>query len=270
MTALSQVFADLRAMNRKAFIPFLTIGDPDLPSTALFLRSLAYAGATAVELGFPYSDPIADGPVIQASYTRALSHKTGMDELFRFAKSLVNQDALHAMPRLAMLSYSLIHRRVPERFVIQSRENGICGLIVPDLPIEESPYLQKLCQREGLDLVQLVTPTTPQERAKRILACSSGFVYCVSVAGITGTRNEIPVELLDQLGWLKSQTSLPLCVGFGISRPDQATLLRNYCDGVIVGSALVKICERATYEPVNQIATALEVLATAIIQALNP
>ena len=92
----------------------------------------------------------------------------------------------------------------------------------------------------------------------------------MSVAGITGTRNEIPGELLDQLGWLKSQTSLPLCVGFGISRPDQATLLRNYCDGVIVGSALVKICERATYEPVNQIATALEALATAIIQALNP
>ena len=270
MTSLASTFSNLRANNRKAFIPFISLGDPNLDATRVFLSELAKAGATTMELGFPYSDPIADGAVIQASYTRALANRTSMGDLLRFAQSLQESAETSGTPRVAMLSYSLIHRRGIANFVEQAKASHIGGLIVPDLPVEESTHLLALTRQAGLDLIQLVTPTTPKERAKRILDSSSGFVYCVSIAGITGERKELPPQLLEQLAWLRSQTDLPLCVGFGISRPDQVEILRNHCDGVIVGSALVRLCEQVGKKTILQVASEIGTLARSLIQALHP
>lgn len=270
MTPLEKCFADLRKNNRKAFIPFLSLGDPNLDATRVFLRELATAGASIIELGFPYSDPIADGAVIQASYTRALANKNSMADLLSFAGSLSKEEKVSPVPRVAMLSYSLIHPWGAGTFVQRALESGISGLIVPDLPVEESNKLVSECRKAGLDLIQLVTPTTPRDRAKKILEASSGFVYCVSVAGITGERRELPPELLENLAWLRGQTKLPLCVGFGISRPDQVEMLRDHCDGVIVGSALVRLCDNTPPVPTPEIAKKMGDLVRSLVQSLNP
>ncbi|MGL4551818.1 MAG: tryptophan synthase subunit alpha [Gemmataceae bacterium] len=243
MNRLDAAFAALKAKGRRAFIPFLTAGDPGLEATPGLASALIDAGADVLEIGFPYSDPIADGPVIQASYTRALAKKLTLDGVFAAAKAI---RARHPdTPLVGMMSYSLVYRRTPGSFLDRAAAAGFSGLIVPDLPLEESLALKGEAESRGLKLVQLVTPTTPPERAERIVAASGGFVYCVSVTGITGERAEIPAALAERLAWLRSKTSLPLCVGFGVSTPDQVRRLREHADGVIVGSALVRLLEPA-------------------------
>ncbi|MBY0230230.1 MAG: tryptophan synthase subunit alpha, partial [Gemmataceae bacterium] len=222
MPRIAETFARLEAEGRRAFMPFLTAGDPDAASTLACARALVRAGASLIELGFPYSDPIADGPVIQASYTRALERGLKIAEVFDIAR------AVREVPVVGMASYSLVWRRGADAFLAQAREAGMAGLIVPDLPVEESASLRGACAGAGLDLVQLVTPTTPRERAERIVAQSMGFVYVVSVAGITGERASLPDELAGQLAWLRTKTDLPLCVGFGVSRPEQVRMLRGH------------------------------------------
>jgi tryptophan synthase alpha chain len=270
MTSLARFFDSLRNSGRKAFIPFMTAGDPDPQTTREAVRRLVLAGASLVELGFPYSDPIADGPVIQASYTRALSKKPSMETLLSLCSSMKDDSLIQPVPRLGMLSYSLIHRRGPEKFVQDAASSGLSGLIVPDLPVEESIDLRPLCAKSGMDLILLVTPTTPRERALRILEACSGFVYCVSITGITGERSELPASLIDQLGWLRDQTKLPLCVGFGVSRPDQVAMLRPHVDGVIVGSALVRHLERIPSDGMNAALDSIEALARSLCSAVNP
>lgn len=240
---LDAVFANLKATGKRAFIPFLTAGDPNLEATPRLASALISSGANVLEIGFPYSDPIADGPVIQASYTRALAGKLTLDGVFQ-AASLIHER--HPMtPLVAMTSYSLVYRRTPPQFLERAKAAGFSGLIVPDLPLEESSSLKVEAESRGLKLVQLVTPTTPPERAERIVAASGGFVYCVSVTGITGERADIPAALAERLAWLRSKTSLPLCVGFGVSTPEQVRRLRDHADGVIVGSALVRLLDPA-------------------------
>jgi tryptophan synthase alpha chain len=272
---IDAVFARLRAEGRKAFLPFLTAGDPDPAGTVALARAVAGAGASIVEIGFPYSDPIADGPVIQASYTRALERKLKLDGMFACAAEIARLPEFSGpggpgtrIPLVAMTSFSLLHRRGPERFLEQARETGIRGAIIPDLPLEEAEPLARLAREREFKLIQLVTPTTPRERAAAIVRLSTGFVYCVSVTGITGVREVLPAELIDQLSWLRGQTELPLCVGFGISRPEQVRTLRPYVDGVIVGSALVRLLEtpgqsieeraRAVGELARELSAALE------------
>lgn len=232
---IDQLFAALRAQKRKAFIPFITAGDPDLETTARLVRDLPARGASLIEIGFPYSDPIADGSVIQASYTRALGRGLHIDDIFTAMRGIKA-----TVPLVSMVSYSLVHHRGPDKFVSQAQESGFSGAIVPDLPVEEAEDLAALCARRDFKLIQLVTPTTPRERAARIARISTGFLYCVSVVGITGERAQMPPDLVEQLRWLRTQTDLPLCVGFGISKPEHVRLLRDAADGVIVGSALVR------------------------------
>jgi tryptophan synthase alpha chain len=247
-TSISRTFADLKARGRMAFMPFITAGDPDLDTTTALIGELARRGVDLIEVGFPYSDPIADGPVIQASYTRALRRGVRVHEIFdalsrlRVAQASAG-DAGRVPPLLAMVSYSIILRHGTERFLDEARDTGFAGLIVPDLPGDEAGRLPDLVRGRNLDLVQLVSPTTPPERAVRIVQEASGFVYCISVAGTTGVRQELPAELREQLAWLRTQTDLPLAVGFGISQPEQVRGLRGLADGVIVGSALVKRLE---------------------------
>jgi len=239
---ITEVFHTRRAAGQLAFIPFVTAGDPDLATTADAVRTLAASGADLIEIGFPYSDPIADGPVIQSSYTRALNQKVKLKDIFATVQS-VSRDV--TTPLLAMVSYAIIFRTGPERFVRDAAAAGFAGLIVPDLPGDEAGEFAKVVAPSGLALVQLVAPTTPAERLAKILQHASGFVYCIAVAGTTGVREALPGDLTAMLQQLRQQTTLPLAVGFGIGRPEQVRELRSLADGAIVGSALVRCLETA-------------------------
>jgi tryptophan synthase alpha chain len=243
---IAGVFAARRQLNQMAFMPFLTAGDPDLTVTARLVEELAAAGADLIEIGFPYSDPIADGPVIQSSYTRALAGRLHIPDIFT-TMAVVSQKI--KTPLVAMVSYAIIFRIGNEAFVKQAAESGFAGLIVPDLPGDEADEFHALVQRHGLDLIQLVAPTTPADRSARILKNASGFVYCIAVAGTTGTRETLAPQLAGMLKTLRSQTTLPLAVGFGLSRPEQVEQLRGLADGAIVGSAIVRHLEGLSTDP---------------------
>jgi tryptophan synthase alpha chain len=236
---ISESFAAARAAGRLAFMPFVTAGDPDVATTAQILARLSATGVDLIEVGFPYSDPIADGPVIQASYTRALSAGTHVRDILNGVQQL-KQQTPDLPPLLAMVSYAIMFRHGVEAFVQEAAAAGFSGFIVPDLPGDEAAECFELVRKHGLDLVQLVAPTTPRERVRQILEHCSGFVYCLAVAGITGEREQVAESLHEQLRWLRTQTDLPLAVGFGVSRPQHLADLKPVADGAIVGTALVR------------------------------
>jgi tryptophan synthase alpha chain len=244
MNPIDALFQRLRAENRKAFMPFLTAGDPDLAFTREALPAVAAAGASLVEVGFPFSDPIADGPVIQASYTRALDHGLKLGDIFDSLRQVTSAPGWQT-PLAAMASYSLVWRKGPEAFLDAAQAAGLSGAVVPDLPAEEADELAKRCRDRDFKLILLVTPTTSPERAERIVKACSGFVYVVSVVGITGERATISTQVRDVIARLRGMTDLPLCVGFGVSRPEHVRELCELADGVIVGSALVRKLEAA-------------------------
>jgi tryptophan synthase alpha chain len=262
---LAAVFAANRAAGRKALAPFVTAGDPDVATSVAVLEAIDRAGASLCELGVPYSDPIADGPVIQSSYTRALGAGITLEGMFGIAREA---SARVQMPILAMASYSLIFRRGIERFVADATAAGLAGFVVPDLPLEESDELDAACRTAGLALVRLVTPTTPPDRAEQIARRSTGFLYCVSVAGVTGARTELPPGLIERIEWLRTKTDVPILVGFGISGADQARAVAAVADGVIVGSALVRQVAELASQPREQLVAGVErfiaPLATAV------
>ncbi|WP_231962504.1 tryptophan synthase subunit alpha [Symmachiella dynata] len=244
-TPISKTFAQLKADGRMAFMPFITAGDPDIETTAALIRELAAQGVDLIEIGFPYSDPIADGPVIQASYTRALERKLHVDDIFACVQS-VTESATGKFPNLvAMVAYAIVLRVGPETFVAKAKAAGFVGFIIPDLPADEAEEMTQIVRGAGLDLIQLIAPTTTRERTAKILELASGFLYCISIAGTTGVRDDLPPELYEQLEWLKTQTDVPLAVGFGVSRPEQVEPLRKLADGVIVGSAIVRAAEKS-------------------------
>jgi tryptophan synthase alpha chain len=246
VSVLADVFTTLKTQGRAALAPFVTAGDPDMETTLAVLESLDRAGASLCELGVPYSDPIADGPVIQSSYTRALAAGFTLERLFELSRQATQRVK---MPILAMASYSLIYRRGIDRFVADAKVAGLTGFVVPDLPIEESDQLDVACRQAGLALVRLVTPTTPPERAEAIARKSTGFLYCVSVAGVTGARTDLPAGLIERVNWLRTKTDVPILVGFGISSPEQAHAVAQVADGVIVGSAVVRHLAEAANQP---------------------
>jgi len=237
MSKIDELFRTLRTENRKAMMPFVTAGDPDLEFTAVVIEELIGRGASMCEVGIPYSDPIADGPVIQASYTRALDDGVKLKGILEMLKGVAPKVTA---PLVTMVSYAIIYRHGVEAYADELQQRGVAGMIVPDLPVEESPQLAKVCQARDLSLIQLVTPTTPRERALKITETSSGFLYYVSVAGITGERTQLPPNLIDRVGWLREQTELPVCIGFGVSQPEHVKLLAPVADGLIVGSAIVR------------------------------
>ena len=255
MAQLAAMFAANRAAGRKALAPFVTAGEPDAATSVAVLEALDRAGASLCELGVPYSDPIADGAVIQSSYTRALAAGITLEGMFGIAREA---SARVQMPILAMASYSLIFRRGIAKFVSDSVAAGLAGLVVPDLPLEESDELDSACRAAGLALVRLVTPTTPPDRAEQIARKSTGFLYCVSVAGVTGARTELPPGLIDRIQWLRTKTDVPILVGFGISGPDQVRAVAEVADGVIVGSALVRQVAELANQPREQLVAGIE------------
>jgi tryptophan synthase alpha chain len=266
MSSLDTLFRDLRAAKRKALMPFITAGDPDLSFTADLLRTLIARGSSLCELGIPYSDPVADGPVIQSSYTRALGHKVKLGEIFDMLGRVAPE--LKA-PVVSMVSYSIIYRQGLDAYVARARKAGLAGAIVPDLPAEESSALAEVCRHHDFSLVQLITPTTPRERALRIAERASGFIYYVSVVGITGERTELPQEILSNVAWLRGQTPLPICIGFGISRPEHVRMLAPVADGLIVGSAIVRRVAEAATRPREEVLREIGDYAAELIAALE-
>jgi tryptophan synthase alpha chain len=265
MPAINQLFADLSAAKRKALMPFVTAADPDVAFTADVLAEVVGRGANLCEVGIPYSDPIADGPVIQASYTRALDKGVKLADIL----SMLGDTAPKlAAPVVTMVSYAIVYRHGAEKYCDEVKQAGVAGLIVPDLPVEESPQLAAICGQRGLSLIQLVTPLTPRDRAIRICETSTGFVYYVSVAGITGERTELPTELVDNVGWLREQTKLPLCIGFGVSTPDHVRLLAPVADGLIVGSAIVRRIATAANRPREEVLKEVGDYVESLIKAL--
>jgi len=266
MSAIDQLFQQRRAAGRKAFLPFLTAGDPDLEFTQAVVRELAQRGCDICELGIPYSDPIADGPVIQASYTRALEHHVQLDDILRHIQAIT---PTLAMPLVTMVTYSIIYRQGLDDYVSRAKTAGIAGAIVPDLPVEEAAPLATICRREDFSLIQLVTPTTPTERALRIADSSTGFLYYVTVTGITGERAALPPAIVDDVAKLRESTHLPICVGFGISRPEQVRLLAPVADGLIVGSAIVRRIAAAADRPRAEVLQDVGSYVSELIAALR-
>jgi tryptophan synthase alpha chain len=266
MSAIDTLFRQLRSSGRKALMPFVTAGDPDLDFTAELIRRLAAGGCNLFELGIPYSDPVADGPVIQASYTRALDHKIKLADILAMVGRLTPQ---LTAPIVTMVSYSIVFRHGLERYVADAKAAGAAGAIVPDLPIEESGPLSEVCRREDFSLVQLIAPTTPRDRALRIAQRTTGFIYYVSVAGITGERTALPPELVDNVGWLREQTPLPVCIGFGISRPEHVRMLAPVADGLIVGSAIVRRIAEASTKPREQVLDEIAAYAAELLKAMR-
>jgi len=263
MSAIDTLFTNLKADGKKAFMPFITAGDPDLAFSAAVLERLAAAGSHMCEVGIPYSDPVADGPAIQASYTRALASGVNLDGIFNM---LAGVDT--PAPVVTMVSYAIVHRRGIEQYVAAAKAAGVSGAIVPDLLVEEAPAMAEVCKREDFSLIQLVTPTTPRDRAMRIAETSTGFLYYVSVTGITGEREGLPADVVDNVGWLREQSPLPVCIGFGISQPQHVSMLAPAVDGVIVGSAIVRRIAKAADQPREAVLDDVEQYARSLIAAL--
>ena len=239
-------FQQLKQNSKCAFIPFITAGDPDLATTAKALEVLAENGADIIELGVPYSDPLADGPTIQAAATRALQKGVQLEDVLKIVKDAVNKIDV---PIILFTYYNPIYYRGVESFLQQIKEAGVSGLVVPDLPLEEADTLLNSAQKIGIEVILLVAPTSSPERIKAIAAKSQGFIYLVSVTGVTGIRSEMAAGVKDLVASLHSATDKPIGVGFGISDPEQAKQVKDWgADAVIVGSAIVKRLAEGTPE----------------------
>lgn len=235
---VSQTFTDLRDRARCALIPFITAGDPDLDTTVAALRLLDQYGADMIELGVPYSDPLADGPVIQAAATRSLARGTRLDNVLELVRDV--SPTLRA-PIILFTYYNPILNRGIERFLETIAQAGVKGLVVPDLPLEEAETLLKPAAAYGIELTLLIAPTSPRERIVAIAEQSQGFIYLVSTTGVTGMRSQVQARVKDLIAELRQVTDKPVGVGFGISQPEQARQVMEWgADGVIVGSAVVK------------------------------
>jgi tryptophan synthase alpha chain len=240
-----------RENNHIALMPFIASGFPDLASTAAVVPALEQAGATMVEIGFPFSDPIADGPVIQAAFTEALAKGIRLADTFRTIESVRKSVSI---PLVGMLSYSIVFRYGLERFITDARNAGFDGLILPDLPPPEAQRVCAAIRAGGLDTVLLVAPTTTPQRRRQIVELCSGFVYYLSVSGITGERDRLPEDVIDNVRAIRELGETPVCVGFGIHRPEQVAQLAGVADGAIVGSALVKRMREAAGGGAGEIA----------------
>ncbi len=241
MNRVDLAFKRLRREKKKALIPFITAGDPDLAATKDLVFTLEESGAHIIELGVPFSDPLADGPVIQAASLRALGQGVGLSKVFELVEDIRQESEV---PLVLMTYYNPVFRLGLEKAAHQAALAGVDGFIIPDLPLEESGEWRKLARANSLDVIFLVAPNTPPSRARFLASRTSGFLYAVSITGITGKRDGIPDGLTDYLKMLRSITNKPVAVGFGISSPSQAKAIGPLCDGVIIGSALVDLLAR--------------------------
>ncbi len=236
MNRIDKKFKILKKDGRKAIITFVTAGDPNLSITRKLVFKLEEAGADIIELGIPYSDPIADGPIIQVSSERALKNGVKIVKIMDMVKEIREKSQV---PLIYLAYYNSIFKYGIEKFLRECKKVGIDGLIIPDLPIEERREIEIIMDKYGVYLIPLVAPTS-EERIKEIVKSGKGFVYCVTVKGITGVRNEINTNIKKYIEMVNSHTKLPKALGFGISSKKMAEKLSSYCDGIIIGSAIIK------------------------------
>ena len=246
MNSVARRFQHLKQNSECALIPFITAGDPDLETTAKAIEVLAQNGADMIELGVPYSDPLADGPTIQAAATRALQKGVQLEDVLEVVKTV---ESKIEVPIILFTYYNPIYYRGVKSFLKQIKDAGISGLVVPDLPLEEAEVLLKPAAEMGIEVTLLVAPTSSQARIEAIATKSQGFIYLVSVTGVTGVRSQMATEVKDLLADLHNTTNKPIGVGFGISNPEQAKQVKDWgADAVIVGSAIVKRLAEGTPE----------------------
>jgi len=245
MSRIDHTLRRLKARGQAALIPFIMAGDPHLQATEVLVSSITEAGADMIELGIPFSDPIADGPIIQSASLRALRNGVNVKEILSLAKRLKRIDT----PLILMTYFNPVFRFGLRDFAEACRNSGVDGVIIPDLAPEEAGTWIQEARRRDLDTIFLIAPTSPPHRIKWINRCSRGFIYYVSVTGVTGTRERLPEDLEFALRQAREKTRKPLAVGFGISTPEQARAVSRLADGVVVGSALVKVIEENLKSP---------------------
>lgn len=238
---IDERFKLLKSKKESAFIPFITAGDPSLEVTRGLILELERCGADIVELGIPFSDPIADGPIIQASYYRTLTRGLRVEDVFRLVKDVRRETNI---PIVSMVSYSIVFKIGVEKFLASAKESGFDGATIPDLPVEESQTLIHSASKKDFRIVCFAAPTTTPDRMEQIAKSTQGFLYYMSVVGITGVRNSLPEDMKENIHRLRRLTDKPIALGFGISTPEQARAAGSVADGVIVGSALIKELER--------------------------
>lgn len=235
MSRISDAFKD-----GKAFIGFITAGDPNLEVSEQIILNMAKAGCDLIEVGIPFSDPIAEGPVIQNANVRSLSQGTTTDKVFELTKKITSQVDI---PMVYMTYLNVLFKYDYDKFLTKAKDAGICGVIVPDLPYEEKDELQSVAKKYGIEVVSLIAPTS-EDRIKMIASEAEGFIYEVSSLGVTGIRSEIKTDLESITKAIKEVTDIPVAIGFGINTPEQAKKYSGIADGVIVGSAIVKLVEK--------------------------
>ncbi|KAJ8749477.1 hypothetical protein K2173_025672 [Erythroxylum novogranatense] len=261
---ITETFSQLKKQGKVALIPYITAGDPDLSITAEALKVLDSCGSDIIELGVPYSDPLADGPVIQAAATRSLARGTNFEAVLSMLKKVIPQ---LSCPVALFTYYNPILKRGIDNFMVTVKEIGVHGLVVPDVPLEETELLRKAALKNQIELVLLTTPTTPKERMAAIVKASEGFVYLVSSIGVTGARASVSDRVQTLLHEIKEITNKPVAVGFGISKPEQVKQVAGWgADGVIIGSAMVKVLgdAKSPEEGLKELETFTKALKSAI------
>lgn len=244
MNRIKNTFDELRAKNKKALITFVTAGDPTIDATKRLVREMEFKGSDIIELGVPYSDPIAEGPVIQAANSRALKNKIRISDIMKMVAEI--REEIKA-PLIYLLYYNCILKYGPEKFFIDCQKSGVDGLIIPDLPFEEQGEIIDMAELYHVDIISLVAPTS-KDRIEKIAKSAKGFLYCVSSLGVTGVRNEFKTDFEDFFSYIDRFTSIPKAIGFGISTEEHIKRLKGYCDGLIIGSAVVKQIEKSMDE----------------------
>jgi tryptophan synthase alpha chain len=254
MNRIQQAFSELKKRNQKAFVPYIMAGDGGLDCLTNRLQTLEALGVTAVEVGIPFSDPVADGPIIQRAGIRALKNGTNLTDVI---KEIAKARDTVKVPLLLMTYLNPVYSYGIESFVHDIKKSGVDGCIIPDLPIEEEAIIAPQLAEAGIELIRLVTMTTPIERIKTIAKKGNGFLYTVTVKGITGVRNEYDHSLAEFLKGVKEVSPIPVLAGFGISNEDQVKELASYCDGVIVGSKIVELFEKDDLPAIKNLITVL-------------
>ncbi len=248
--------------NKKAFIPFITCGDPDIETTRALVNEMVKNGADLVELGIPFSDPTAEGPTIQGANLRALSGGVNKEKIFNMVKALRNEDNI-TVPLVFMTYANVVFSYDADKFFKTCQEIGIDGVILPDLPYEEKGEFEEVSEKYGVDLISLIAPTSAN-RIAMIAKEAKGFIYIVSSLGVTGTRTAITTDVASIVKVVKENTDVPCAIGFGISNPEQAAKMAAWADGVIVGSAIVKLIEKHGKDSVKPVGEFVHDMKTAI------
>ena len=225
--------------NKKAFIPFVTCGDPDIETTKAIVKEMVKSGADLIELGIPFSDPTAEGPTIQGANLRALTGGVNKEKIFNMVRELRNDEGI-TVPLVFMTYANVVFSYGIERFVKTSAEVGMNGIILPDVPFEEKAEFSEICDKCGIDFISLIAPTS-EDRISNIAKDAKGFIYLVSSLGVTGMRSTITTDIGAIVEKIRENTDIPVAVGFGISTPEQAANISKKCDGIIIGSAIVRI-----------------------------